>query len=228
VADPGTRARLESEMTENLRRRGGPGALLITEQARTDIAGKTLAEIAKARGATPIHAAIDIILTGDASVASFNMQEQDIVTFMRQDFVMTGSDGSDGHPRKYGTYPRKFRDYVFGTRHPSPGPLDSSTGTRPGGGSVLSFEAAVHQSSALPAQALGIAQRGLLRQGYFADVVVIDTAQYAEVATYQIPDRLATGVRYAWVNGVLAVDGGRVTDALAGRALRRSAATPRR
>jgi N-acyl-D-amino-acid deacylase len=222
AADPATRARLETDMTNNLRRRGGADAILITDHGRADIVGKTLAEIAKVRGVTPIQAAIDIITTGDASIASFNMQEADIVNFMRQDFVMTGSDGSGGHPRKYGTFPRKFHDYVFGKREV--GDPASGIGARasiPGGGKVLSFAAAVRQSSALAASTFGLVGRGVLREGAFADVVVIDTAKFAEQATYQEPERLATGVRYVWVNGVLAVEDGRVTGALAGKALRR-------
>jgi len=196
-------------MGENLRRRGGADAILITDRSRPDVVGKTLAEVARARGTTPVRAAIDIIMMGGASIASFNMQEPDILNFMRQDFVMTGSDGSDGHPRKYGTYPRKFHDYVLGKR-------------------VMPFEAAVRRSSAMVAETFGLAGRGLLREGYFADVVVIDTAQYAERATYQEPTRLATGVRYVWVNGVLAVDDGQPKGALAGRALRRERGAVRR
>ena len=206
VADAPTRARLEADMTENLRRRGGADAILITEHSRGDIVGKTLAEIARVRNETPIQAAIEIVTTGDASIASFNMQEPDIVNFMKQDFVMTGSDGSDGHPRKYGTFPRKFHDYVFGKK-------------------VMSFEEAVRHSSAMAAQTFGLTGRGQIREGFFADVAVIDTARFAEQATYQEPERLATGVRYVWVNGVLAVEGGRLTGALGGRALRRGAAS---
>jgi N-acyl-D-aspartate/D-glutamate deacylase len=219
VQDPVMRSRLEKEMTENLRRRGGADAILITDQSRKDLVGKNLAEIARAKGVTPIAAAVDIIMSGGASIASFNMQEPDIVNFMRQDFVMTGSDGSDGHPRKYGTYPRKFHDYVLGK--PIGEPRRSVLGK------VLSFEAAVRQSSSLPAETFGLAKRGQLREGFFADIAVIDTARYAEQATYEDPTRLATGVRFVWVNGVLAVEEGRATGALAGRALRRERSDPR-
>ena len=85
--------------------------------------------------------AIEIIVGGDASVASFNMNEADITNFMKQDFVFTGSDGSDAHPRKYGTYPRKMHDYVL-TRH------------------VITMEEMVRRSSGDVADALGIAERG--------------------------------------------------------------------
>jgi N-acyl-D-aspartate/D-glutamate deacylase len=222
VADSVTHTRLEAEMLENLRRRGGAEALLITQRSRTEYVGKTLAEIARAKGESPIQAALEIILTGDASVASFNMQESDIANFMRQDFVMTGSDGSDGHPRKYGTFPRKFHTYVFGKLEAA-----GRQSGPPAGSRVLSLEAAVHQSSGLAAQTFGLTERGLIREGYFADVTVIDTAHFADQSTYQEPERLAMGVRFVWVNGTLAVSDGRPTGVLAGRALRRRAPAAR-
>jgi N-acyl-D-aspartate/D-glutamate deacylase len=202
VKDPVNRDRLYGDMRENLRRRGGAAALLVTDRGRPELAGKTLEALAKARNADPIIVALEIIVSGDASVASFNMNEDDIANFMRQDFVFTGSDGSSGHPRKYGTYPRKLREYVFKRR-------------------VLSLEAAVEKSSGDVAQALGIAERGTLAAGQFADVIVFDTAAVIDRATYEQPDRLAEGMRWVFVNGVQAVSDGTLTEALAGRALRR-------
>jgi N-acyl-D-aspartate/D-glutamate deacylase len=119
---------------------------------------------------------------------------------MRQPWVMTCSDGSEGHPRKYGTFPRKFRQYVF-DRH------------------VLTLEAAVHSSTQLPAQTLGLKDRGLLQSGFFADILVFDPKTYADRATYENPTLLATGVRYLLVNGTLAIDNATLTQALAGRPL---------
>ena len=114
VADAATRARLVTDMTENLRRRGGADALLISSTRDTSILGRTLAQVAAAREVPPVEAAIQIVLNGDASVASFNMNEKDIEAFMRRPWVMTGSDGSGGHPRKYGTFPKKWAEYVRG------------------------------------------------------------------------------------------------------------------
>ena len=102
---PETSARLVADMRDNLRRRNGPEALLITGGRDLSLRGKTLAQIAQERGVEPVEAALDIIRAGGAGVGSFNMSEADIETFMKADFVMTGSDGSDGHPRKYGTFP---------------------------------------------------------------------------------------------------------------------------
>jgi N-acyl-D-aspartate/D-glutamate deacylase len=130
------------------------------------------------------------------------MSEQDIENFMKQPWVMTGSDGSPGHPRKYGTFPRKIREYALKRK-------------------VISLPFAVRSSSGLTAESLGIKERGFLRIGYFADVVVFDPKTISELSTYEHPEVLARGMKYVIVNGKLAVDGGKYTGALAGKALRK-------
>ncbi len=202
VADPATRARLTSEMETNMRRRGGASTLLITATRDTSILGLRLDAIARARGVSPIAAALQIILAGDASVASFNMKDSDIEKFMVQDFISTDSDGSEGHPRKYGTFPKLLREYVY-TKH------------------VLTLAQAVHRSSALTARQLGLKDRGALISGSFADVIVFDPTTVADRSTYEQPTLLATGMKYVLVNGVVAIDAGKYTGATAGRVLHR-------
>ena len=201
MSDPAVHARLVKEMNENLVRRGGADSLLMTSARDTTIVGKTLATIAKERRETPVDAAIEIVKAGGSSVASFNMKEADIAAFMREPWVMTCSDGSTGHPRKYGTFPRKIHEYVE-EKH------------------VVSLEFAVRSSTSLPAETLGLKERGLLKPGYFADVLAFDPKTFADKATYADPTVLATGVRYLTVNGRLAVDGGALTNTLAGRTLK--------
>jgi N-acyl-D-amino-acid deacylase len=145
-----------------------------------------------------------IILAGDASVASFNMDEKDIVTFMRQDFITTDSDGSDGHPRKYGTFPKLIREYV-NEKH------------------VLTLPQAIHRSTQATARMLGFADRGEIALGRLADVIVFDPATLTDRSTYEAPTLLATGMRYVLVNGTVAIDSGAFTGAMAGRVLKRSA-----
>jgi N-acyl-D-amino-acid deacylase len=200
LSDAAIRPKLIQEMTENLKRRGGAETLLMTSAPDTRIVGKTLAQIATERKESAIDAAIEIIKAGGSSVASFNMKEADIEAFMRQPWVMTCSDGSEGHPRKYGTFPRKIHEYVY-ERH------------------ILSLEAAVHSSTQLTAETLGLKDRGLLKPGYFADVLVFDPKTYNEAATYLQPEIFATGVRFLLVNGKLAIDNGALTKVQAGRAL---------
>jgi N-acyl-D-amino-acid deacylase len=201
IGNSSIRDSLVKDMRENLRRRGGAEALLITGRGDTTLTGKTLAQVAAARKLSAIDAALEIVRAGDASVASFNMKESDIDNFMVQPWVATCSDGSDGHPRKYGTFPRKLREYVY-RRH------------------LLTIEQAVHVSSELTAQTLQLDGRGSLAVGKYADVIVFDPATVTDRSTYEEPRLLATGMRYVLVNGKLAIDGGEYTGALAGRALK--------
>ena len=202
--DPEVRSRLVADMRENMRRRNGPDAMLITGGQDEALRGKTLAEIARERGEDPIEAAISIIREGGASIGSFNMNEEDIATFMAADFVMTGSDGSDGHPRKYGTYPRKIRKYVLEDE-------------------VLSLARMIHVSSGLPAEVFGLESRGLIEVGSYADIAVFDLDQIDDVATFLNPTELARGMQYVFVNGRLAIEDGAPTERLAGRVLTHSA-----
>jgi N-acyl-D-aspartate/D-glutamate deacylase len=189
--------RLRSEMAENIRRRGGAAALLITEGA---FRGRTLADVAKDRGEEAVAAAVAVIRAGDPAVASFNQSEADIRTFMRRPWVMTGSDASAGHPRTYGSFARKYAKYVAAER-------------------VLTLRQFIERSSALTADTFGIEGRGRLKPGAFADLVVFDPRLYAERSTYEQPTLTAAGIRTVLVNGILAVDQGVLTGKAAGRAL---------
>lgn len=195
--DPAGAQRLRTDMAENLRRRGGADSLLITEgQYR----GKRLSEVARTLGLDPVAAAIAAIRIDDTSVASFNQTEEDIAAFMRQPWVMTGSDASGGHPRAYGSFARKYAEYV----------------RRRG---VISLRDFIERSTALAADTFRLAGRGRLKAGAFADIVVFDPQAYAARATYEEPTLLAAGVRTVLVNGVPAVEKGALTGAAAGRGL---------
>lgn len=201
IGDPSVRPRLIDEMQVNLKRRGGAASLLIISGRDRSLVGKTLAAIAAESKESPIEAALAIVKNGGAGVASFNMSESDIENFMKQDWVMTGSDGSEGHPRKYGTFPRKLRVYVNEKK-------------------IISLPYAIHSSSGLTAQALHLRDRGLLREGYYADVIAFDPATVADRSTYEHPDVLAAGMKYVIVNGKIAIENGKYTEALGGHALR--------
>jgi N-acyl-D-aspartate/D-glutamate deacylase len=203
LADPQLRPKIEKEMEENMRRRGGPASFLLLSPRDQTLKGKRLTEIATMWSASPIQAAIRIIEDGGAGVASFNMSEEDIENFMRQDWVMTCSDGSYGHPRKYGTFPRKIKRYVLDRK-------------------VISMAQAIRSSTSFPADALGLKDRGRLAVGALADVIVFDPATIADQATYEEPERLSTGMQYVIVNGQIAVEGGKYNGVRAGRALKRT------
>jgi N-acyl-D-aspartate/D-glutamate deacylase len=202
IKDPEVRPQLLKEMEANLKRRNGAEAILITRSRDRDLIGKTLGAIAQERKKSFIETALDIIESGGAGIASFNMSESDIEYFMKQPFVMTGSDGSSGHPRKYGTFPKKLRQYVFDKK-------------------LLTLPFAIRQSSALTAETFRIPERGLLKAGYFADVIVFASQTVHDRATYEKPEILASGMIYVIVNGKISVDEGKYTGMLAGQALRK-------
>ncbi len=205
--DAGTRGRLVAEMRENMRRRNGPDAMLITGGSDPELRGKTLLDVATEWDVDPIEAAIRVIRAGGAGIGSFNMNEDDIATFMAADFVMTGSDGSDGHPRKYGTYPRKIRRYV----------LEEG---------VISMARMIRASSGQPAEAFGIVDRGRIAEGAYADIAVFDPNTIRDEATFLEPRRLATGMRYVIVNGTFAIEDGELMHTLTGQVLRGPGARP--
>ena len=201
--DPNLRPRLVSEMETNLKRRGGAASLLITNARDPQLIGQTLAAIAQQQGKSPVEAAIEIIRISAPGVASFNMNERDVRRLMRQPWVMTGSDGSTGHPRKYGTFPHKLREYVYHQR-------------------LITLPFFVQHSSALTAETFRIPERGRLRTGYYADVIVFDEQTVADRATYTQPELLSVGMRYVIVNGQLAIEDGKYNGTLAGRPLRKN------
>ena len=205
IADPVQKQKMLAEMRDNMRRRGGDSTLLLINggtSARPYI-GKTLKEVGAAKGTPSAETALELIRTGiDMGVASFNMTEQDIETFMKDPFVMTSSDGSGGHPRLYGTYPRKIRRYV----------LDKP---------VITMQRMVQASSAQVADVYGIRERGWLKPGYYADVIVFDPKTIREQATYEAPEKLSVGMRWVFVNGKAAVAEGVPTGVMAGRGLRK-------
>ena len=192
-------------VAENLRRRNGPDAVLIASyRADPTLAGKTLTEIAKARGVDPVTAALALMDGGNASIVSFNMSEPDIEAIMKAPFTMASSDGGLSlvgagvpHPRDYGAFARRLGVYV-------------------------SLEFAIRSMTSLPASVFGIKDRGLIRPGAFADVVIFDPADIRDTATYAEPQKLAEGVSDVLVNGVAVRLDGKFTDALPGRVLQKA------
>jgi N-acyl-D-amino-acid deacylase len=170
--------------------------------------GKSLAEIAELEKKSAADIAIEIEKAGGAGVVIFGMSEEDVRLYMKQPWVATASDGSAQvpgdtvpHPRSYGTFPRKIGRYS----------IDDG---------VLPLEQAVRASSGLPADVLGLKDRGYLKPGQFADVIVFDPKTYRDPATYDRPHQYAVGVKYLFVNGKVVIDGGEFKEVLAGRPLR--------
>jgi N-acyl-D-aspartate/D-glutamate deacylase len=202
LSDSGKRATLLEDIAINIDRRGGPNSLLLVETEDPQWSGLRLDAIAAALKVQPAEAAARLITEGQARVVSFNMTEDDIKTFMKEPWVATSSDGTDGHPRKFGSFPRKYSAYV----------RDSDT---------LSLAEFIRASSGLPADILGLRDRGYLATGMIADVLVLDPKRYQENASFAEWDRLSSGVEHLLVNGRFAIKDGVVTQLRLGQPVTR-------
>jgi N-acyl-D-amino-acid deacylase len=207
---PGGAEPTDAVVEENLRRRNGPDAILIAHYAADpSLAGKTLTEIAKLKGVTPLRAAADLIAAGNAQIVSVNMSEPDIEAIMKAPFTMASSDGGlprpgvgHPHPRDYGAFARRLAVYVRNRK-------------------VVPLEFAIRSMTSLPASVFGMTDRGVIRPGALADLVILDPTAIRDMATYAEPQRLATGVSHVFVNGITVLEDGKFTDAAPGRVLRK-------
>ncbi|HKB41620.1 MAG TPA: D-aminoacylase [Gemmataceae bacterium] len=170
--------------------------------------GKTLAALAAAEKKTPLEIAIEIERNGGAQIVNFSMKEEDVQLIMKRPWVATASDGSAmarndtvPHPRNYGCFPRKIGRHAIEEK-------------------LLPVEQAIRSATGLPADILHLPERGYLKVGYFADVAVLDPKTFRDTATFDNPHQYATGVAFLFVNGTVAVEKGKPTGALAGKALR--------
>ncbi|HSS48601.1 MAG TPA: D-aminoacylase [Thermoanaerobaculia bacterium] len=224
LRDPAMRARIRKDMEtpssawdNEWHEIPGPEAILLCSlhaPALKPLVGKTLAEAAKLQGKDPIDELFDILIQDEAftGVAVFAMSEPDVALALAQPWVSINNDsegtstegllGEDHpHPRAYGTFPRILRKYVREEKK-------------------LSLEEAVRKFSALPAARLRLANRGVLKAGMWADVVVFDSETVHDAATFENPNQLSQGMEYVLVNGELVIDGGKMTGALPGKVLR--------
>jgi N-acyl-D-aspartate/D-glutamate deacylase len=208
IATPSEHSRLRAAMLENLDRRGGAGTIQFRSAPDRSLEGQTLEAAARDRGVKPVDLAIELLRAGGAGVVSFNMHQEDVDRFMAQPWTMTSSDGglvpmNQGvpHPRYYGTFPRKIRLYVL-----ERGVLDLGNAIR----SMTGTSAAVFR----------VPERGLVRAGGAADLVVFDLEALTDRATYAEPHQLSEGMVYVLVNGQVAIDNREFTGVTAGRVLR--------
>jgi dihydroorotase/N-acyl-D-amino-acid deacylase len=224
LKDPTARTRIRKEMETPSKdwdnewdEITGPQDVMITAVQNPTLKkfqGKRLTEVAKIFGKDPIDTLCDLLIEDNAftSVAVFGMSEPDVVLALQQPWVSVDNDSSgtspDGilgeehpHPRAYGTFPRVLRKYVREEKK-------------------LSLEDAIRKFSALPAQRMRLVDRGVLKQGMWADVVVFDPNTVRDVATYDDPNRLSEGMDFVLVNGSPVIENGKMTGALPGKVLR--------
>ena len=196
---------------------GGPAGILIGSVVNRELEslqGKRLEEIARAQNKDPLDTLFDLILAdhGQTGAIYFMMNENDLLAAMKSPFVSfctdTGARATDGplsgaksHPRGWGSYPRILGRYVREQK-------------------ILSLEKAVEKMTGMPAKRVGLKDRGLLREGMFADIAIFNPQTVLDRATFDAPNQYPEGIPYVIVNGQLSVDEGKRTAALAGRPLR--------
>ncbi|MCS7016142.1 MAG: D-aminoacylase [Gemmatales bacterium] len=207
--------RIRQAIEENIRRHQEGESIRIASYAkRPEWNGKSLAQIAKEQQRSALEIVLEIEHNGGASIVNFGMNEEDVRLYMQQEWVATASDGSATipsaaviHPRHYGTFPRKIGRYAITEK-------------------LISLEQAIRSASGLPADILQLPQRGYLRAGYYADIVVFHPAEFRDQATFEKPHQYSTGVRYLFVNGHLVISDGKYQNRLAGKSLRHQVRQP--
>jgi len=224
LRDPAQRAKIRADMLDpngkwdnEWQEIPGPDAVLVAvvqNPALLALQGKRLNQIAADRGKDPIDTLMDILIedSGYTYCAVFGMSEPDVVLALQQSWTSidndspgTAPDGILGkehpHPRAYGTFPRIIHKYVLEEHK-------------------LGLEDAIRKFSALPAQKMRLSDRGVLKQGMWADIVVFDPAELRDLATFDNPNQLSVGMRYVLINGVPVISEGKKTNALPGRVIK--------
>ena len=208
--DPATGPKMKADIAKAVDGRDGGKRIQIARYApNPKWNGKTIAAIAEAEKKEPIDIVLEIERNGGAQIVNFGMSEEDVRVYMTRSWVATASDGgvqtpgdTVPHPRSYGTFPRKIGRYAIDDK-------------------IVSLEQAIRSSSGLPADILKLSDRGYLKAGQFADVVVFDPKAFRDTATYEKPHQYAAGLKWVFVNGVATVaDGQYQPEAMGGRALR--------
>ncbi|MHC4307478.1 MAG: N-acyl-D-amino-acid deacylase family protein [Planctomycetota bacterium] len=218
LGDPLCRERIIKEMKQEGVSQEFWGTIMISSVFNKDkrsYEGKTIAEISRTLKVPPIEFVLDLLYEEDCrvSVIFFNMSEENLARILKWDFVMVGSDSSlrslkgvlnygKPHPRGYGTFSRVIRKYVNQT-------------------SILSIEDGIYKMTGFPAQKLGLKDRGILKEGFFADITIFDQETIAEQATFTDPHNYSTGIKYVVVNGKLTINNGKHERVMNGTVLKK-------
>jgi len=193
--------RITAEISENIRRRGGPEALYITEFKDPELVSLNLKQVADLKNLTVVETAIALVQQGEVRVASFNMAPEDVENFMVQPWVVTSSDGTNGHPRKYASFPKKYQSYVVKKK-------------------LLSLGEFITRSSSKTAKLLGLEKRGTLKKGYQADIIIFDPVNFSAKADFSQWNQLSTGIEHVLVNGNLTISDSVFQKILAGEVVK--------
>lgn len=214
LQDPAAAVKLRQGIAAEIKPRNRGADLVVASYAHNrNWQGKNLVQLAEQEESTAVEIVLQIERNGGAQMVSFSINEAEVRLIMQQPFVATASDGGSQqldaqtrpHPRNYGCFPRKVGRYAVR-------------------GQTVTLAQAIRSCSGLAADILGLKDRGYLRPGQWADLVLLDPNTYIDTATYQEPHQYATGVRYLFVNGQLAIAKDQLTGVLAGRGLRHQVA----
>lgn len=210
LQDPAQRERMRKETEASVAGNGGWEVLMLGNGLAAqdkELLGKRIDAAARERGVEPFTLACDLLTRGSVSILGFGIDESQMDRILAQPWCLVASDGSavptsgrSGHPRSFGTFPRVIRRHVREQRR-------------------MTLAEAVRKMTSLPAQALRLADRGRIAEGMLANVVVFDAERFTDRATWLEPQRYAEGVMYLLVNGKVTVDGGKQTEARAGRVI---------
>ncbi|WP_286272440.1 N-acyl-D-amino-acid deacylase family protein [Thalassotalea hakodatensis] len=201
--DPKLTSKLTAEIAENIRKRGGAKSLLITAFSDHSLVGKTLEQLARELNLPPELAAMELVQRGDIRIASFNMSANDLESFIIKPWVVTSSDGTNGHPRKYASFPKKYQTYVKQQKK-------------------LSLKTFIAQSSSKTANYLNITDRGLIKEGLAADIIIWDENGYAPKANFSEWNKHSVGMRTVFVNGQIVLEQGKYNHKLAGEFVKKA------
>ncbi len=197
-----------AKIKKELAQRGDEGykriVLMSNVKRLQKYSGKSVYDIAQETNQSSVDAAVEILKASiGISCVNFSMSEDDIVTFMKQPWVMTGSDGGNLHPRTYSTFTKILEDYVQKRK-------------------VLSMSWAIHRATGLPAKTFNIQDRGYIKEGYFADLILFNPANVKAFSTFKDPEQYSVGMDYVFVNGEKAIDKGVKTGKLAGQFIKKN------
>ena len=214
LGDPPSAKLVRSDIAHEIRRRGGADNITVYEYSDKSLYGKSLAEISRLWKLAPVESAIKIQLeglqnrNGGARMRGFSMAEMDMENIAKQVWVATSTDGGialpeDGpatHARFYGSFTRKIRHYS----------IDRG---------AISLEHAIRSATSLPARIMDLKDRGQIREGFAADIVIFDLATIRDKATFFEPHQHSEGIEYVFINGAAVVDAGKLTHAMPGKVL---------
>ncbi len=221
-ADPVLRKRIARDIHWIVDHNGGPDRVVVVDYPERALVGKNLEEIARERGVTFQEVVVDLALNGypevkgGAWIRGYGIHDMDVENYIRKEYTATSSDaavsgvagvagmegGPGSHPRHFGAFVRKIARYVKDKQ-------------------VISLPFAIRAATGLPAQIIGLRDRGYLREGYKADIVIFDYDRLRDRATVLQPERFSEGIEYVITNGVVVVENGRRNDALPGVVIRR-------